>query len=44
MIKRLDSTFDAKDHDHASFSERLKALDTDIDSKKVETDHLLRVR
>ena len=44
MIKRLDSTFDTKDHGYASFAEMLKALDTVIEIKKGETDHLLRVR
>ena len=44
MIKRLDSTFDTKDHGYASFAEMLKALDKVIEIKKGETDHLLRVR
>lgn len=44
MIKRVDPTFDAKDHGHASFSEMLKALDTVVEIKKSETDHMLRVR
>ena len=44
MIKRLDSTFHTKDHGHASFAEMLKALDTVIEIKKAETDHLLRLR
>ncbi len=44
MIKRLDPTFDTKDHGHASFAEMLKALDAVVEVKKGETDHLLRVR
>lgn len=44
MIKRADPTFDTKDHGHASFSEMLKALDTFVEIKKGETDHMLRVR
>lgn len=33
MIKRLDATFDPKDHGHASFVERVKAMDTAIDQE-----------
>lgn len=44
MMKRLDSTFDLKDHGFASFSEMLKAMDAVVEVKKGETDHLLRVR
>ena len=44
MIKRLDPTFDPKDHGHASFSEMLKALDAVVEIKKGETDHLVRLR
>ena len=44
MIKRLDPTFDTKDHGHASFAEMLKALDGVVEIKKGETDHLLRIR
>ena len=44
MMKRLDSTFDLKDHGYTSFSEMLKAMDATIEVKKGETDHLLRVR
>ncbi len=44
MIKRLDSTFNTKDHGYTSFAEMLKALDTVIEIKKGETDHLLRLR
>ena len=31
MIKRLDSTFDPKDHGHANFAEMIKALDAVVD-------------
>ncbi|MGE4049714.1 MAG: NYN domain-containing protein [Piscinibacter sp.] len=44
MIKRLDPTFDTKDYGHASFAEMLKALDTVIEIKKGEKDHLVRLR
>ena len=44
MIKRLDPTFDTKDHGHASFAEMLKALDAVVEIKKGETDHLVRLR
>jgi len=44
MIKRLDPTFDTKEHGHAGFAEMLKALDSVVEIKKGETDHLLRVR
>lgn len=43
MIKRLDPTFDPKDHGYASFSEMLKALDAVAEAKKGEKDHLLRL-
>ena len=44
MIKRLDPTFDTKDHGHASFTEMVKALDAVVEVKKGESDHLLRLR
>ena len=44
MIKRLDPTFDPKDHGHANFAELVKAMDAVVESKKGDTDHLLRVR
>ena len=44
MIKRLDPTFNAKDHGYASFAEMVKAMDAVIEVKKGETDHVLRVR
>lgn len=44
MIKRLDSTFNTKDHGYASFAEMLEALETVIEIKKVATYYLQRVR
>ena len=44
MIKRLDPTFDTKDHGHANFAEMVKTLDTVVEIKKGESDHLLRLR
>ena len=46
MIKRLDPTFDPKDHGHASYTEMVKALDGRgiVEVRKGETDHVLRLR
>ena len=44
MIKRLDSTFDPKDHGHANFAEMVKALDAVVELRKGESDHVLRLR
>ncbi|MEO8278905.1 MAG: NYN domain-containing protein [Ideonella sp.] len=44
MIKRLDSTFDTRDHGHASFADMLKAMDAIVEIRKGETDHLVRLR
>lgn len=44
MMKRLDPTFDPKDHGHASLADMLKALDAVIEIKKGEADHLVRLR
>ena len=44
MIKRLDATFDPKDHGHASFSDMVKAMDPVVEIKKGDTDHMLRLR
>lgn len=44
MMKRLDPTFDPKDHGHASFGDMLKALDTIVEVRKGEADHQLRLR
>ncbi len=44
MIKRLDPTFDTKDHGHANMSEMLKALDAVVEVRKGESDHVVRLR
>ena len=44
MIKRLDSTFDTKDHGHASFPAMVKPLDGLIEIRKGESDQLIRLR
>jgi hypothetical protein len=44
MIKRLDPTFDPKDHQFASFAELLKSLDSVIEVRKGDDDHELRLR
>ncbi|MEW5788286.1 MAG: NYN domain-containing protein [Pseudomonadota bacterium] len=44
MIKRLDPTFDSKDHGYANFAEMLKALNTVVEVKKGESDHIIRLR
>lgn len=44
MLKRLDPTFDPKDHGHANFAEMVKAMEAFVEVRKGETDHLLRVR
>ena len=44
MIKRLDPTFDTKDHGHASFADMVKALDAVVEVKKGDSDHMLRLR
>ncbi len=44
MIKRLDPTFDPKDHGHESFVDMLKALDKMVEVRKGQTDHELRLR
>ena len=44
MIKRLDPTFDFKDHGLGSFSEMLKALDSVVEVRKGEADHQIRLR
>ena len=44
MIKRLDPTFDTKDHGHASFAEMVKALGAVVESKQGESDHMLKLR
>jgi hypothetical protein len=44
MIKRLDSTFDPKDHDYPTFAKMAKALDTMVELRKGESDPMLRLR
>lgn len=44
MIKRLDPTFDTKDHGYASFADMVKSLDALVELKKGESDHMLRLR
>jgi uncharacterized LabA/DUF88 family protein len=44
MIKRLDPTFDPKDHGHANFPAMVKALDAWVEVKKGESDQLVRLR
>ncbi len=44
MIKRLDPTFDTKEHGHASFVEMVKALSAVVEMRKGESDHQLRLR
>ena len=44
MIRRLDSTFDTREHGHANYSAMVKALDDVVEVKKGESDQLLRWR
>lgn len=44
MIKRLDPTFDTKDHGYASFSAMVKAFDSLVEIRKGESDQVLRLR
>jgi hypothetical protein len=44
MIKRLDPTFDTKDHGHANFPAMVKALEGLIEIRKGESDQLIRLR
>jgi NADH dehydrogenase [ubiquinone] 1 alpha subcomplex assembly factor 1 len=44
MIRRLDPTFDPRDHGHANLAETVKAMDAIVEINKGETDHTLRVR
>ncbi len=44
MIKRLDPTFDAKEHGYGSFADMVKALDAMVEVRKGESDHQLRLR
>lgn len=42
MIKRLDPTFDFKDHGYGSFSDMIKALPEVVEVRKGDVDHQLR--
>ncbi|MFC5521982.1 NYN domain-containing protein [Polaromonas jejuensis] len=44
MIKRLDSTFDPKEHGHANFLAMVKAYGSMVESKKGEFEQVLRLR
>ena len=44
MIKRLDSTFDTKDHGYASFPDMVLAFDSLVEARLGESDQLLRLR
>ena len=44
MIKRLDPTFDTKDHGYASFTEMVKSLDALVEVCKGESDQTVRLR
>jgi uncharacterized LabA/DUF88 family protein len=44
MIKRLDPTFDTKDHGHANFPAMVKALDGIVEVKKGDSDQVVRLR
>ncbi len=44
MIKRLDPTFDVKEHGYAGFAELVKSLNSVVEIRKGESDHMLRLR
>ena len=44
MIKRLDATFNLKDHEYASFSAMVKALDAVVEVRPGANDQQLRLR
>ncbi|RYE41149.1 MAG: NYN domain-containing protein [Hyphomicrobiales bacterium] len=44
MIKRLDSTFDTKDHGYANFPAMVKGLDSILEVKKGDSDQVVRLR
>ena len=44
MIKRLDSTFDTKEHGHSNFPAMVKALDALIEMRKGTSDQEIRLR
>ena len=44
MIKRLDPTFDPKEHGYANFPAMVKALDSVLEVKKGESDQIVRLK
>ena len=44
MIKRLDSSFDTREHGYASFADMVQALDSLLDIRQAEADPLVRLR
>lgn len=44
MIKRLDPTFDPKDHGHANFAAMVKALDEYVEVRKGESDQIVKLK
>lgn len=44
MIKRLDPTFDPKDHGHSNFPAMVKAMDALVEIRKGDSDQLVRLR
>ncbi len=44
MIKRLDPTFNTKDHGHADFSDMVKSLNAIVEVRKGESDHEVRLK
>ena len=44
MIKRLDPTFDPKDHGYANFPAMVKALEDVVEVKKGDSDQVVRIR
>lgn len=44
MIKRLDPTFDTKDHGYANYVAMVKALDSLVEIRKGESDQLLKLK
>ena len=44
MIKRLDSTFDPREHGHANFLAMLKALDVLVEVREEDADLMVRLR
>jgi hypothetical protein len=44
MIKRLDPTFDPKEHGYANFPAMMKSLDSVLEVKKGESDQIVRLR